>query len=438
MPLLSSRLDRAVEVASHLVALSPADATVVSWLEWRDGVATESARNRRATTAERREILVRVRVAGRSGVARGDSDEPGQLQNALRSALAAARLAAPTPDWEPPAPASAPPAGELADPELAELGAERAQQLLQPLADRRSALELRWRAACLAVASSFASPRSAELTDATFEARTGRRPGSGFAARTFETLAGCAIDRVLARAAALEPPAVGDEIPAAGTPLVLAPEAAIALVSRFARSLLSAGRRLERGAPFATFLSPALALVDEPLRGDLPRLPFDLDGTAKTRRLFVDKGRILATASDLDLAPRLGERTSGHGLGADDAWPLHLDLAAGTRPEAELCREAAGGLRIGALERIEIEPGETLRFRALARSVRRIGTDGALGEGLAPLLWSSSLIEVFSQIAEAAALSEVWRPDGSLFGAVRSPALRLPSSGVFATRPLAG
>lgn len=422
MPSLSSELDRALEGASHLVALSPADATLVSWLEWREGIATESARHRRATTVERREILVRVREAGRSGAARSDSAEAGSLQNALRCALVAARLAPPTPDWEPPAAAASASAGDLADPEIVGLGAERAQQILQPLANRRSALELRWRASRLAVASSFAAPRSAELTDVTFEARTGQRPGSGFAARTAATLAACAIGETVARATALEPPAVEYALPAADQPLVLSAEAAIVVLSRFARSLLSAGRRLERGAPFAIFLAPVLALVDEPLAEELPRQPFDFDGTPKSRRVFVDQGRILATASDLDLAPRLGERTSGHGLGADDAWPLHLVMKPGPRQEGELLRDAAGGIRIGAIERLAIEPGEELRFRALARSVRRISSDGSLGAGLPPFVWSSSLVELFSRLEQVATVPELWRPDEAPFGALSAPA----------------
>ncbi len=101
MPALASSLDFALERASRLVALSPADATLVSWFEWRHGQASEGARQRRVLDAERREILVRVRVSGRTGAARGDATEPGELQRLLRSALGAARLAAPSPDWEP-------------------------------------------------------------------------------------------------------------------------------------------------------------------------------------------------------------------------------------------------------------------------------------------------------------------------------------------------
>ncbi|KAB2950949.1 MAG: hypothetical protein F9K18_14650, partial [Thermoanaerobaculia bacterium] len=85
----ASALDRIVSGAERLLARSPADATLVVWSERRSGTALESARARRAESADGREVVVRVRVAGRTGSARTDGAGSGELESALRSAMAA-------------------------------------------------------------------------------------------------------------------------------------------------------------------------------------------------------------------------------------------------------------------------------------------------------------------------------------------------------------
>jgi predicted Zn-dependent protease len=428
-------LDEIVERADRLVALSPADATSIAWVESREGEALESARQRRGGVENRRSVLFRVRVGGRTGRARAESALPNELQRSLRAALADARCAAPSPDWSLEAAQREPASLEgLFDPAVAALDPAAEQKELQRLGERRSTLRLRWRENRVAVAASFHLTRATTLTDVTFEARTGRRPGSGFAARSARRRDALDLPAIVAAARALEAPAVDPSAPEDVGRLLLAPEATAVLLDALARRALCGGRRLAGGKAPDLRLDPAVRLVDEPLDPRGLALPFDLDGCAKRPRVFVERGWVVGLAADLDLAARLGLEPTAHALAGDDAWPDHLTLEAGEADEPALRIAAGGGLRLGALEELAVEPGEAMPFRAVARNVRRVGVDGELGEGLAPLLWHGTLRDLFAEILASGRETVTWSPRGGSTGAVRCPALALAAPGRFAVR----
>lgn len=375
-------LEEIVARAERLVALSPADQTQVLWSEGRLASVLEGARVRRIETGRPNSVRVRVRAFGRTGVARAESAEVGELQQALRAAMADARCNAPSPDWEYAAAAGEPPRLDaLFDPELAALEPDAAQALLRRLAPRNATLRLRWSERRLAVLSSFHPPRAVALTTASLAARTGRRPGSGFAAGTARTLEALAAPQILDRARALEAANVDRSDGEEGATVVLSPEATAVLVDAFSRYVLSGGARIRRrveGEESGLWpIAEALTLVDEPIRSGGAPLPFDLDGMPKRRRIFVESGRPRGAAFDLALAASAGERPTGHGLGGDDAWPTHLEVVAGAETEEELRRRSDGGLRIGSLEDLAIDPGGSLVLHATTRSVRRIGSAGS-------------------------------------------------------------
>src|SRR3954447_23874055 len=85
------RLDR-------LIAGSPADETEISWLEVRRGQESNGKRRRDTYELHERTVLFRVRESGRTGMHRTSVSTPPDLENALREAMAQARLAPPSPD----------------------------------------------------------------------------------------------------------------------------------------------------------------------------------------------------------------------------------------------------------------------------------------------------------------------------------------------------
>jgi len=431
MPGLVS-LEQMVERSERLVALSSADATSISWVETREGEAVESSRTRRTGVELRRSVLFRVRVGGRTGRSRAESEKPGDLQRSLRAALADARCAAPTPDWDLEATRREPEAisADLFDDALSRLEPHQAQQELQRRTERRSTLRLRWRESRCTVVADFHPARAVALTDATFEARTGRRPGSGFAAASARLLDELPLDLLVDQARRREAPQIEPEAPAGTMPVALAAEAVAMLVDAFGRRALGAA-----AGELSWRTAPLLRLDDDPLDAVGLPVPFDFDGCAKSRREFVREGRVVARAVDLDLAARLGASPTAHGLAGEDAWPDHLHLLAGGEDEAELLKRCAGGLYVGAIESLAIEPGDgSLPFRAVARNVRRIAADGALGAGLSPLTWSSSLQSIFGGLTAIGDQPITWSPRRGATGAVRVPALALAPVDGFAPR----
>ena len=474
---MTARLERAL-------AASPADTTEIVWIEARRTQATAGRGRRDAARATgpggrapcERNLLVRVRQSGRTGLHRTGGVEPSELENAVRDAVAQARLAPPTPG-EPLAggPAAAAASGgpgpgrgdAIYDPELGELDAVRARALLDGAAERGELLRLAWVEGRVALVNSAGLRQAARMTAASFEASCGRGAGAGRAAgaaRRLDTLylqdtldrargrhvaapaspAGIAGTAGTGRAAAedavdaadaLAPDAPETPDAAAGRarlPTVLSEQGAAALVALLNRHALSAAAQRDPGCGLhgrlgGPVLASCLSLRDD---GTDPRalpFPFDLAGWPKRQvDLFVD-GVFATPAVDARLAAEIGRPPTPHSMAPDESIAANLLLLPGDReplPEAELLRQAADGLWIGALDGLECFDPRRLRFRARARGVRRIA-GGALGPPLPDFLWEDDLLAV---LARAAALGD--RPatiatGDMLFGATAAPLLAL-------------
>lgn len=426
-----------VERSEHLLRLSPADSTIVSWIETSSNLAIESTRSRRAEAATSRVVVVRVREGRRTGLARGEACDVGELQGVLRQALAVARGASISPEWEWPRGSEEPMAqsalAQLHDAEVAELTPPAALQKLQGLSDRQSTLRGYWSERNLAVAANGRPTRAASATEISLEARTGRRPGSGFAAASSRSLRDLAIEQLVSHAQALQATEITESLPEPGAPAVLAAEAAVALLELVAREVFS-GRRFVAGqGPLADpadrrTLSPLVRLVDEPGEALALGFPFDYDGLPKRRRELVHDGELAGPVLDLELAARCGRLSTGHGVAGEDAVPGHPQWIAGEESEGDLLRRSEGGIRIGSIENLRCLPGPGLPFRGIARSVRRIGAGGKLEAALPPLIWTGKLLDVLAAVDGAARDRKLWIPGAHRSAAV-APALRLSAVG---------
>ena len=425
------------ERSEHLLRLSPADATVVTWIEASSNLSIESARSRRAEATASRVVVVRVREGRRTGLARCAASDVGELQATLRQALAVARGASISPDWEWPRGSEEPlPQAALAtlhDPEVAALTPSAALQRLQRVSDRQSTLRCYWTERNLAVAASGRPTRAASATEISLEARTGRRPGSGFAAASSRSLRDLAIEKLVASAQALQATEITESVPTHETPAVLAAEAAVALLELVAREVFSGQRFVAGQGPLADpaqrrTLSPLVRLVDEPGEAMALGFPFDYDGLMKRRRELVHDGELAGPVLDLELAARCGRLSTGHGVAGEDAIPGHPQWLAGDEAEADLLRRSPGGIRIGSIENLRCLPGPGLPFRGVARSVRQIGPDGALGAALPPLIWTGRLLDLLAAVDGAGRERALWIPGAQRSAAV-APALRLSAVG---------
>jgi PmbA protein len=421
-------LDEIASRLQRLLAVSPAESTEISWLEVRRGQESNGKRRRDSYELHERTILVRVRESGRTGIHRTSACRISDLENALRAALAAARLAPASPPLlQPPGHDVPVDAAGLRDGELAAMTPARAREMLQRLAEKGETARLGWSDGRIAVADSRGLGRAAEVTSGWIEVIRGRQPGAGRGAAASRTLAGLDPQRVFARARQRQgPPEVVP--PAEGpVPLLLSQEAAASLLELLNRQALTSdsfhsGLSFLRERLGQPVFHPTIHLRDDPTdpRG-LP-FPFDLLGAAARPIDLVADGVALTPAVDDGLARELGLPPTPQRVAPDEAVPGHLFLLPGKASEAELLRAADGGLWVSALDPLEAWDPGTLRFRTVARGVRAIA-DGARGRSLPDLIWEDSLPSVLFRILGVGSELVPIATGAGLFRATTAPML---------------
>lgn len=427
LPEMLSRLERAL-------ASSPADATELIWVEARRGQESNGKRRRDSFELQERMVLARVRESGRCGTHRTSGYEISDLEGAIRQAMAQARLSPPSPPPLLPEGAEgalAPLAG-LHDPELARMTPGRARELVQTLSDRglpdgSTTVRLGWAEGRVAIAASRGLRRSAEMTSAWASVIAGEGPGAGIASTASRSLAGIGPANLLARARERQAQDAVQEgrRPDGPVPVVLSQEAAAALLEMLNRRAFTS-TSFHHGSPFlrdalgTPVFHAAIGLRDDATDPRGIPFPFDLLGSAKRPLDLIERGVFVSPALDERLAIDLGRRPTPHLVAPDEAAPSHLFLLPGDRPDAELLRNAEGGVWIGALDAVQgYDPG-SLRFRALAQGVRWIER-GALGAPLPDLLWEDDLRALLSG-GLAVGSEPVTLPLGDgLFGGITAP-----------------
>jgi PmbA protein len=446
-------LDEMLGRIERALAYSPAESTEILWIEaWRAGVASGGGRGSAGQDGgarPERSLLVQVRESGRTGLHRTGGIGASELENAVRDAMAQARLAPATPGEALAGAAGAGIAGGaggpadgalLLDPELAALEPAPAREALDRAAGRGERLRLSWLEGGVAVANSAGLRRAARVTAASFEAGCGRRAGAGSAMAAARRLEALDMAGTLARArarhaggggAASEPASqqVPAELPADAV-MVLSEQGAAALLALLNRHALSAAALHDdtswlHGKLGEPLFAPCLSLRDD---GTDPRalpFPFDLAGWPKRPvDLFVE-GVFASSAVDPRLARKLGRQPTPHAQAPDEWLAANLLLLPGDRaplPEPELLALAEHGIWIGALAAVECFEPRSLRFRAQARGVRRIA-GGTLGPPLPDLLWEDALPAVLARVQALGDRAVAIATGDMLFGATAAPLL---------------
>jgi PmbA protein len=431
LPEIVSRLE-------HVLATSTAEATEISWLEVRRGQESIGRRRRDSYELNERNVLVRVRECGRTGLHRTSAANLSGLENAVREAQAQARLSAPSPPpLEPTDAGAAVDTSGLFDAELARMTPQRARDLLQRLADPgkgrpAETVRLGWSEGRIAVASSRGLRRAAAVTSGWIEVTGGRQPGAGRAAAASRSLAGLDPQAVRDRARRRQGPADVVPPPEGPVPILLSQEAAATLVELLNRHALASeafhgGLSFLDGRLGQTVFHPSIHLRDDPTdpRG-LP-FPFDLLGAAARPLDLVAGGIALTPAIDDRLARQLDRPPTPQRVAPDEAVPGHLFLLPGGAGESELLQAAAGGIWIAALDPLEAFDPRGLRFRAVARGARAItgsaGGGGALGRSLPDLIWEDALPGLLSRVLAVGSELVTIATGAGLFRATTAPML---------------
>ncbi len=412
------------------------------WLETLGGSAEN--RNRRIDLRKHRErtVLIRVIDRRRVGSHRTGSTSVGELEDAVRSAIAQSRSRDPLPGMLhlPVDDAPTPRLEDAWDPGIVDLDSDRVQAIYKPWLDRRGLARLHWKAARVAVFNSRGVRRQTQVTAADLSVRVGRRPGGGRAAGAARTLAALDAQAIVDRAHRRHAKGSDADLPAGPLPVVLSPEASCQVCDILNRVAFSAiayyhGSSFLRQHLEDQVFDRAFNLTDDATDGSGLPFPFDLEGTLKRRVEMIHKGTPRTPAVDRRQAAKLGLDATAHAIGGDDARAMNLFMAPAEADHANLLGQSEGGLWIGALDRVEcFEPGR-VQIRGHASGVRRI-VNGELAEGLPDLLWEDSLLRALSNLSGVGDSTVVRTSQDGFLGGISAPAVAI--SGVTGLRVAEG
>lgn len=176
-------------------------------------------------------------------------------------------------------------------------------------------------------------------------------------------------------------------------------------------------------------MHPALTIYDDGNESGMLRTPFDLEGTPRQRVLLIDRGRAAGIVYDTTYGARVGQPSTGHALPPDDAegpLPLHLGIAPGPRPLAELVRGCRRGLLIPRFHYVNglLHP-RTALMTGLTREGVFLIEDGQLTAPVQTLRFTQSIVEAFQRVAGISRDRRLVADPSTMAGCCLVPALHL-------------
>jgi predicted Zn-dependent protease len=410
---------------------SAADETELVWLEaWqaraRIGRGGPEIERRRELT-----VLVRVIDRGRVGSHRTGAATAGDLDNAVRAAVAQSRSREPLPGLLhlPSDDGALPRLAGLRDERIAALDEAAVASLAGGSSRRVEGVRLRWADARVAVYSSRGLRRGVSVSAIELAVRAGDGPGRGLAVDAARTLEALPVTAVFERARARRGEAEPGESPAEIEAAVLSPEATAGLVVLLTREALSAAAYYEGSSLLREHLGVqvfdrAIDLVDDATdpRG-LP-FPFDLEGTPKRRVELIGQGIPRTPALDQRQAAVLGLQPTAHAIGGADARAENLFLLPGEHDDDALLGLADGGIWVGQLASLECFEPRRLQIRAVLGGLRRI-RDGRLAEPLPDRIWQASLVRALASVRGVGSTPSRSLGAAGYLGGISAPAMAI-------------
>lgn len=418
--------------------------------------------------AESVDVWVKVACDGHVGVATTNALSPEALRAAVEAAMAMARVAPPMAGSRGPhqwtrkggsgrrTVTAVPAAASLARavPPLATYASETARR---PIAGTIQALHDLWSRtgrAGYALAGSFTAgeeelavvgptglARYQPFTVAGVKLVATRGGASGYAAATSRDIAQLDLDAVADRAVRL---ARANAAPRdlqlgrlTGTSfgrydVILEPEAVAELLEWLSYIAFGAKALTERTSPLAGHLGdrlmhPAISISDDALHPDGLAVPFDYEGVPKQRVPLIERGVAAGVVYDSAYGALYRRLSTGHAMPYDETegpLPMHLTVAAGTTPRAELERRLGDGL---VVSRFHYVNGLLDTRRALMTGLTRDGTflvrRGKIVGAVKNLRFTQSILEAFSQVAALSRERRLIADPGSGLGSCLAPAM---------------
>jgi len=305
-------------------------------------------------------VSVRVVCAGRIGVASTNDATAAGVAAAGARALAAARLSPPDPHYP-----------GLAGPTVVAGAQGRFDQATADTSPRRRAAAVAEVLAALGPDQEAAGAVSTTAAEVAFATTAGARlhalstrasastvvtggGATGHGEDAGRALGELDVAAVGKRAAATAAAAVDPRDVAPGEHDVVLMPSAVATLVEYLAEAFSAKAVAEGRSPFGGRLgeavaSPLIDLADDPCSEDALGLPFDGEGTPRTRVQLLAAGRAVGMVHDRTSAAKAGVASTGHGLAAPNPWgpvAAHPVLAPGTSSLDDLVAGVDRGLLV--------------------------------------------------------------------------------------------
>lgn len=430
------------EVFSQALQLSPADETELVWLERRHGQASSRPDAPCYLEPPRLTVLVRVVEKGRVGWHRTESGGVGDVEIALRQAMALATVqpvarrlpVLPLPSEEIVVP------DDLFDPRIAGLDLDAARSQARALcsgSDEEAVVH--WSQMQIAVVNSHGLVRQGEATEVTLTFRSGEGPLAGRAAGSARSLRELDAPAIVARARSRRTALPLGELPVGASPLFLSGEVTTELlnvVNIFAlagRAFLDGTSVLARHRNIQVF-DRGFNLRDDPQAMPGLRFPFDFEGSRKRALDLVVEGKPILPALSQHQGGEAGMESTAQSVGGQDALFGNLFLLPGELDEQALIAEAEGGIFASWIERPECYEPSQLRIRGILRGVRAV-RDGRLAQPLPDLLWEDGLLHAFGRLRAIGSSTVVRAMPSTPLGAIGAPPLVLADAAILRLLP---
>jgi predicted Zn-dependent protease len=285
-------------------------------------------------------VRLRLHLDGRTAGGATTVTSADGLRDLVGRTLEGARLLPQDPGWPGLATPAAVATGGSVDEATAQASpAERAARV-RAFVDAADGLETAGYCRTRWTRAAFANSAGQLVTGATTEAamdgiaraRSGAAAPADGAARASSVRLGDVDGAVLGARAAAKASAGVDptEIPPGRYRVVLEPAAAADLVFAFAVEAFN-GRAVNDGTSFAQVgaaqFDPSVSMVDDATAPGAIGLPFDADGTPKSRVELVRAGTTVGVAHDRRTAVVAGTRSTGHGIGEASFGAFTSNLA---------------------------------------------------------------------------------------------------------------
>jgi PmbA protein len=251
------------------------------------------------------------------------------------------------------------------------------------------------------IATTAGANASFDATDAAVNVKMTAGDSTGFAERygsDARVLDGDAVgERAARKARTSEHPVAVDP----GEWTVILEPAAFGELLNFLGSHFSA-QSVDEGSSFLTdrlgerVMGENVTIRDDYAHPLHPDMPFDWEGSPKTRPVLVDAGIARGVVLDRRWAQKRGEPNTGHGLPSPNSYgpyPVNLVVDAGTTPLEELIASTERGLLITRLWYTRIVDQRQTILTGMTRDGTFLIEGGTVGRGVHNLRFNQSLVD---------------------------------------------